>query len=93
MYPSIINMNRLKMFKIGSSFAERIKKLLRDNNGAITETIKTELLDYYLSVILRSIGSISFCLGVPFNHIAYKNIEKLQSRHDRGVLKGSGDFR
>ena len=70
----------------------KVKKLIRDTNGQITletvEAIVKELGDqlWYISELARQ-------LGVTLEYIAGKNVEKLTSRNDRGMLSGNGDDR
>jgi NTP pyrophosphatase (non-canonical NTP hydrolase) len=71
---------------------EKIKKIYRDKDGefAITDidNIKKELGD-----ILWYVSALANEFDIPLEDIANTNIEKLSSRHDRGVLQGSGDNR
>lgn len=66
--------------------ANKIKKSIRD--GADPYTVKGELGDvaWYLAQIASE-------LGIPLSEILRDNMEKLQSRKERGVLGGSGDNR
>lgn len=72
--------------------AEKIKKILRDADGHFSDEavidIRKELGDvlWYLAVI-------AYDLDISLNDIAEANIEKLQSRSERGKLGGSGDNR
>lgn len=72
--------------------AEKFKKIIRDKNGEISDADKQELAKeigdvlWYLAVLAND-------LGFSFEDIAQQNIEKLQSRKERGVLGGSGDNR
>jgi len=71
---------------------EKIKKIWRDNNLAMTDEqchdILLECGDvlYYLMRIVHELGS-------NLTEIAALNIDKLQSRKTRGKLSGSGDNR
>ena len=72
----------------------KVKKWLRgdDGEGAMSaerkEAIKGELGDvlWYLAVLAHD-------LGLPLEDVAQKNVEKLQSRKERGTIKGDGDKR
>lgn len=70
----------------------KIKKVLRDDDGILTnekaDAIAGELGDglWYLSAVAEEIGW-------TLDEIAESNIAKLFDRKDRGVLKGSGDYR
>jgi NTP pyrophosphatase (non-canonical NTP hydrolase) len=72
--------------------AEKVKKIIRDKNGEISQADKEELAKelgdvlWYLAVMAKE-------LGVSLDTIAQQNIDKLQSRKARGVLGGSGDNR
>lgn len=72
--------------------AEKVKKLLRDSGGTVTdefrESLKKELGDvlWYLSVLSHE-------FGIDFDSVAVTNIEKLASRADRNMIHGNGDDR
>lgn len=72
--------------------AEKIKKVVRDNGGVVNEEAKKEL-EKELGDVLWYVSQLASELKLSLNKIAEKNIEKLYSRMDRGVLKGSGDNR
>lgn len=72
--------------------AEKIKKVLRDGNGIVSEEKKEELTKE-LGDVLWYVANLSKELGIPLEEVARKNIEKLQSRQQRGELHGSGDNR
>lgn len=71
---------------------DKIKKIIRDDGGVITEehkeAIKGEIGDtlWYLTSMCQNLG---FTLEDVANH----NIEKLKDRHARKVVHGSGDNR
>lgn len=72
--------------------AEKVKKVLRDQNGLFNydsnEAIKYELGDvmWYVSVLAHK-------LGYTLEEVAVANLTKLHDRKERDVLKGSGDDR
>ena len=72
--------------------AEKVKKVIRDKGGEFDETdrmnIRKELGD-----VLWFIAQMANELEVPLSVIARRNLDKLTSRQERGVLKGSGDNR
>lgn len=72
--------------------AEKIKKIIRDKNGEVSESDKTELAKE-VGDVLWYLAVFAHHLGVPFEQIAQQNLDKLQSRKARGVLGGSGDNR
>lgn len=72
--------------------AEKVKKLLRDQNGDLAsldiEDMKKELGD-----VLWYIATLADFLDIALDDIAETNVAKLASRQQRGALKGSGDNR
>jgi len=72
--------------------AEKIKKVIRDDNYEITDE-KREELTKELGDVLWYIANLSKELNISMEDIAMRNIEKLKSRQERGVLGGSGDNR
>ena len=71
---------------------EKIKKILRDENEMITEEKKEEIIKE-IGDVLWYLAALSQELNINLNDIAEKNILKLFSRKERGVLHGSGDER
>ncbi len=71
---------------------EKLKKILRDSNYEDKDKrindIKKELGD-----ILWYLSQLATELGFSLQEIAEENINKLNSRKDRGVLHGDGDNR
>jgi NTP pyrophosphatase (non-canonical NTP hydrolase) len=72
--------------------AEKIKKAIRDEGGAISNEKKEELKKE-VSDVLWYVAIIAMELGATLNEIADINIEKLKSRKERGYLGGNGDNR
>lgn len=72
----------------------KIRKWLRedDGSGEMTherkESIKGELGD-----VMWFVSNLANDLGFALEDVAKFNIEKLQSRKERGVIKGDGDNR
>lgn len=72
--------------------ADKVKKVLRDNNGEFTgertKEIAKELGDvaWYLAVLAHSIG-------YTLEEICKMNIDKIESRFVRGKIHGEGDNR
>lgn len=72
--------------------ADKVKKVIRDNNQNFDTARKIELA--------KEVGDVLWCcatmahdLGFTLEAIAQMNISKLQSRKERGMLGGSGDNR
>jgi len=72
--------------------AEKIKKVLRDNNGILDEERK-QALKKELGDVLWYLAQLSTELGLSLDDIACFNIEKLSLREQRGTLHGDGDNR
>jgi len=72
--------------------AEKIKKVLRDGNGIVSDE-KREEITKELGDVLWYVANLSTELKINLEDVASKNIEKLQSRQQRNELHGSGDNR
>jgi len=72
--------------------AEKIKKIIRDKQGDVSEEDKAELAKE-VGDVLWYLAVLAHQLGVSFDTVAEQNIQKLQSRKQRGMLQGSGDNR
>jgi len=72
--------------------AEKIKKIIRDDAGIVSEE-KREMLKKELGDGLWYISNLASELKLDLNDIAEENIRKLKDRQARNVLKGSGDNR
>jgi len=72
--------------------AEKIKKVIRDDNYQISDEKRAEITKE-LGDVLWYIANLSKELGVSMEDVANKNLEKLKSRQQRDELHGSGDNR
>ena len=72
--------------------ADKIKKLIRDKDGVVSDEDK-ELVTKELGDTLWYIASIARYLDVSLSDVAEGNLEKLESRWQRGKLHGEGDER
>jgi NTP pyrophosphatase (non-canonical NTP hydrolase) len=72
--------------------ANKVKKILRDSEGILTDEVRQKLLAesgdclWYLSQFITELGG-------SLEEVAIANIAKLTSRLERGVIQGSGDNR
>lgn len=72
--------------------AEKVKKVIRDNEGTLTDPVRQgialELSDvcWYVAVLAQE-------LDYSLEEIMQMNLAKLASRAQRGTLSGSGDNR
>ena len=71
---------------------DKIKKIIRDENGEVSHEKRKELAKE-LGDILWYLAMVSKYLGVEFEEVAKMNIEKLQDRFERNKIHGSGDNR
>ena len=72
--------------------AEKLKKILRDKGGELSEEDRAEVVKE-LGDVLWYVTGIGYELDIPLEEVARMNIDKLNSRKERGMLGGSGDNR
>jgi NTP pyrophosphatase (non-canonical NTP hydrolase) len=72
--------------------AGKIKKWIRDSDGDATKLDKEAIADE-LGDTLWYATMLAQLLDIPMSGIAQRNIDKLNSRLERGKLTGSGDTR
>ncbi len=71
---------------------EKVKKMLRDDNGVVTKEFKDDLTKE-LGDALWYVSQTASEFKIDLDKIASGNIEKLFSRKKRGALHGHGDNR
>ena len=67
--------------------AEKVKKTLRGDTNEVPD-LTDELGD-----VLWYLANLADQRGLDLNQIANRNIQKLESRRKRNVIRGSGDNR
>lgn len=72
-------------------FANKYKKTIRDNVLIDSDFINDAAKE--LGDIMWYVANLADDLGIALGEIAVLNVEKLESRKERGVLGGSGDNR
>jgi len=72
--------------------ADKIKKIYRDKGGVYSDNDLKEIM-LELGDVLWYVSEMSRVLGFSLNDVAQENINKLESRFNRGVIGGSGDNR
>jgi NTP pyrophosphatase (non-canonical NTP hydrolase) len=72
--------------------AEKIKKMIRDDDGVLTDD-RRRALSKELGDVLWYLAQIATEADLDLSVVAAGNIEKLHSRQRRNVLQGSGDDR
>lgn len=72
--------------------ANKVKKILRDDDGVITNEKRAELADE-LGDVLWYASQLATELGTSLGYVMETNLRKLQDRQVRGTLGGAGDGR
>lgn len=91
-YPQPIIYPTLGLTGETGEVAEKVKKVLRDNNSQFTPDKKLEIAKE-IGDVLWYCATLSHDLGYTLEEIASMNYAKLHSRQERGKLHGSGDNR
>lgn len=71
---------------------EKIKKIVRNEGGKVTDEARNEILKE-LGDVLWYIAQLATELDLSLEDIADQNIKKLVDRQQRGVLHSQGDNR
>ena len=71
---------------------DKFKKVIRDKDGVISEKDKEEITKE-LGDVLWYTATLARYIGVEFSEVVEKNLEKAESRYQRGVIHGEGDNR
>jgi NTP pyrophosphatase (non-canonical NTP hydrolase) len=72
--------------------ANKLKKVIRDNGGKLTDPVKQDVASE-IGDCLWYVAQLATEMGYTLEDIAQGNVDKLNSRKQRGVLTGSGDNR
>ena len=72
--------------------ADKIKKVLRNKNGIISDEDRIEIAKE-LGDTLWYTATVARYIGVSLEDVAKMNLEKLESRKQRNLLSGEGDNR
>ena len=73
-------------------FANKVKKILRDHNGQVTEDVRDKLVGE-LGDVLWYVSRAAQELGTSLFYVKHHNVEKLRSRRERNTISGTGDDR
>jgi NTP pyrophosphatase (non-canonical NTP hydrolase) len=84
--------NALGITGEAGEIADHVKKMLRDDNGVLTDQRK-ESLKKELGDVLWYIANMARRLDLTLDEVAEANIKKIVDRKSRGVQHGSGDNR
>ena len=72
--------------------SDKVKKVIRDNNGVFTDEKKIEIAKE-IGDVLWFCATLANDIGFDLETIGQMNYDKLHSRQERGMLHGSGDNR
>jgi NTP pyrophosphatase (non-canonical NTP hydrolase) len=72
--------------------AEKVKKLIRDGDGVLTDSTR-EKIALELSDVCWYVAVLAYELDYTLEEVMQMNLDKLASRAERGVIAGSGDNR
>lgn len=72
--------------------AGKLKKVIRDMDGVIDETTRTEVAKE-MGDVMWYVSQLASELKLNLNDIAQLNLDRLADRQKRGKLGGSGDNR
>lgn len=91
-YPTPIVYPALGLCGESGEVANKVKKVIRDNNSEFTNDKKAEIAKE-IGDVLWYCATLANDLGYTLEEVGMTNIEKLKSRKERGVIGGSGDNR
>jgi len=72
--------------------SEKIKKVLRDDNGVVDD-LKRQEIKKELGDVLWYLSQIATELDLSLDDVATFNVEKINSRQERNKISGDGDNR
>jgi NTP pyrophosphatase (non-canonical NTP hydrolase) len=96
-YPRVFKNQGLYYTALGlvgeaGEIANKVKKIMRDNNGNLEELAKADIFNE-LGDVLWYCASLADELGVNLEDVAKLNLIKLEDRMNRCKIQGSGDKR
>lgn len=87
-YPSHLGLYYTTLGLSGEAgeIANKVKKVIRNNNGVCTDEYKTVIMDE-LSDTLWYVANLAYELGYSLDEVAEYNIHKLRERAEKGEIK------
>lgn len=82
----------LKLAGESGEFAEKVGKIIRDRGGKLGADERAALADE-LGDVMWYVAEVATVLDLDLGEVGRRNLEKLRSRAERGVIRGSGDRR
>ena len=73
--------------------ADKVKKIIRDNNANFNDEEKRKAIAMEVGDVLWYVATLAHDIGYTLEEIGEMNYEKLKSRQQRNMLGGSGDNR
>lgn len=70
----------------------QVKKIMRDDNGVITEERRKNLIKE-LGDLMWYVAGLCSELNISMDAVAQQNLAKLQARKEAGTIQGDGDNR
>ena len=86
----------LKLAGEAGEVAEKLGKMMRDEGylpGASLSSAQLDALAKELGDVLWYVANLAADLGLSLEDVGQRNLDKLASRKERGVIHGSGDDR
>lgn len=72
--------------------SDKVKKVIRDNNGEFTDDRKREIAKE-IGDVLWYCAALAHDIGYTLNEVGEMNVVKLSSRKERNKINGNGDNR
>lgn len=72
--------------------SDKVKKVIRDNNGEFTGDRKQEIAKE-IGDVLWYCAALAHDIGYTLNEVGEMNVAKLSSRKERNKINGNGDNR
>lgn len=94
-YPAEKGIEYVTLGLVGEAgeIANKIKKVIRDSNGVISNELRSALIDEAGDVQWYLIALVCKELNCTFEEMLRRNMDKLYARKAKGTIQGSGDNR